>query len=73
MKAPKIISVCQGCGENKKARFRVLVDQYLCEACYRNPTEVALATDGRLRRPGAQKGGAAERGETEFDLRHLPQ
>ncbi len=76
MRAPKIVSQCDGCHEKKRARYRTLVDRYLCEACYRRPTGVPASAPHAV---GAGQTGqtltvdtlSAPDPEAEFDLSHL--
>ena len=75
--AGKFTRTCEACGKPGPARFRTLLDRYLCEACYRRPRGVEPSSP--------QATGAGQTGETvtveatgptptpedAFDLRHL--
>ena len=83
MKAPKVVRVCDGCHEQKPARYRVLQDRYLCDACYYRPTAAPVGVPASS--PLAV--GAGQTGQTitvsglsapkdndvaaQFDLSHL--
>lgn len=73
MRGPKFARRCDGCHEPKTARFRTLVDRYLCEACYRRPVGVPASSPQAV---GAGQTGQsitveATAQEPEFDLSHL--
>lgn len=69
MRAPKIVQICDGCHAKRKSRYRVLVDRYLCEPCYRKPAVSApLAVVASQR---AMTVEATPEPDAEFDLRHL--
>ena len=81
MKAPKVVRVCDGCHAEKPARYRVLQDRYLCDACYYRPTAAPVGVPASS--PLAV--GAGQTGQTitvtasaphedagaQFDLSHL--
>lgn len=77
MRGPKVARICDGCRQPKRARFRTLVDRYLCEACYLTPPGVPASSPLTA---GARQTGKSittegwsvpTDDEPEFDLRHL--
>ena len=71
MRGPKVARHCDGCRQPKRARWRTLVDRYLCEPCYRTPPVVVVDAGHGGQSVTVDGMSVPTRDEPEFDLSHL--
>ena len=71
MIARKHAKVCSGCHEPKRARYRTLMDDYLCDDCYHGARAMrVVAQDEAVPQPATTPPSDAADLE-QFDLSHL--